>query len=140
MECRCHLREYKNRGVIHAQGARIRAQAAPGYAHKEQAYKRDDRLTGVFTSQKGNSTSESGHDAKAVRTRNGAVVSGVFTSQKGNSTSESGHDAKAVRTRNGVVVSQEFLLLKRVILLPNPSMIPRPSGRGDVPSEMTFND
>jgi hypothetical protein len=63
------LLENKDRGVIHAQGARIRAQAAPGYAHKEQAHKRGGRLTGVFTSQKGNSTSESGDDAKAVRTR-----------------------------------------------------------------------
>jgi hypothetical protein len=40
------------RGVIHAQGARIRAQGAPGYVHKEQAHKRGGRLTGVFTSQK----------------------------------------------------------------------------------------
>jgi Na+-translocating ferredoxin:NAD+ oxidoreductase RnfC subunit len=56
-------------GVIHAQGARIRAQGAPGYVHKEQAHIRGRRLTGVFTSQKGNSTSESGDDAKAVRTR-----------------------------------------------------------------------
>jgi hypothetical protein len=40
------------------------------------------------------------------------------------------------RLINGVVVSQEFLLLKRVILLPNPAMMPRPSGRGDVPSEV----
>jgi hypothetical protein len=59
--------------VIHAQGARIRAQGVPGYVHKEQAhkqaYKRGGRLTGVFTSQKGNSTSESDDDAKAVRTR-----------------------------------------------------------------------
>jgi hypothetical protein len=64
---------YKYRGVIHAQGARIRAQGAPGYVHKKQAhkqaYKRGGRLTGVFTSQKGNSTSESDDDAKAVRTR-----------------------------------------------------------------------
>jgi hypothetical protein len=37
------------RDVIHAQGARIRAQGAPGYAHKEQAHKRGDRLTEVFT-------------------------------------------------------------------------------------------
>jgi hypothetical protein len=59
--------------VIHAQGARIRAQGVPGYVHKEQAhkqaYKRGDRLTGVFTSQKDNSTFESDDDAKAVRTR-----------------------------------------------------------------------
>jgi hypothetical protein len=39
-----------NRGVIHAQGARIRAQGAPGYVHKEQAHIRGNRLTGVFTS------------------------------------------------------------------------------------------
>jgi hypothetical protein len=36
------------RDVIHAQGARIRAQGAPGYAHKEQAYKQGGRLTGNF--------------------------------------------------------------------------------------------
>jgi hypothetical protein len=36
------------RGVIHAQGARIRAQGAPGYVHKEQAHKRGGRLTGNF--------------------------------------------------------------------------------------------
>jgi hypothetical protein len=30
---------YKYRGVIHAQGARIRAQGALGYVHKEQAHK-----------------------------------------------------------------------------------------------------
>jgi hypothetical protein len=35
-------------GVIHAQGARIRAQGAPGYVHKEQAHKRGGRLTGNF--------------------------------------------------------------------------------------------
>jgi hypothetical protein len=40
------------------------------------------------------------------------------------------------RLINGMVVSQEFLLPKRVILLPNPAMMPRPSGRGDVPSEV----
>jgi hypothetical protein len=40
------------------------------------------------------------------------------------------------RLINGVVVSQEFLLPKRVILLPNPAMMPRPSGRGDVSSEV----
>jgi hypothetical protein len=34
--------------VIHAQGARIRVQEAPGYAHKQQAYKRDSRLIGVL--------------------------------------------------------------------------------------------
>jgi hypothetical protein len=28
-----------NRDVIHAQGARIRAQGAPGYAHKGRAHK-----------------------------------------------------------------------------------------------------
>jgi hypothetical protein len=36
------------RGVIHAQGARIRAQGTPGYVHKEQAHKRGGRLTGNF--------------------------------------------------------------------------------------------
>ena len=65
--------------MIHAQGARIRAQGAPGYVHKEQAHKRDGRLTGNF-------------------------------------------------------------IPKRVILLPNPAMMPKPSGRGDVPSEVTLND
>jgi hypothetical protein len=44
------------------------------------------------------------------------------------------------RLINGVVVSQEFLLPKKVILLPNPAMMPRPPGRGDVPSEATLND
>jgi hypothetical protein len=39
-----------------------------------------------------------------------------------------------------VIVSQKFLLPKRVILLPNPAMMSRPSGRGDVPSEVTLND
>ena len=34
--------------MIHAQGARIRAQGVPGYVHKEQAYKRGGRLTGNF--------------------------------------------------------------------------------------------
>jgi hypothetical protein len=34
--------------VIHAQGARIRAQGAPGYVHKEQAHKQGNRLTGNF--------------------------------------------------------------------------------------------
>jgi hypothetical protein len=38
----------KFRDVIHAQGARIRAQGAPGYAHKEQAHKQGNRLTGNF--------------------------------------------------------------------------------------------
>jgi hypothetical protein len=38
----------KFRGVIHAQGARIRAQGAPGYVHKEQAHIRGSRLTGNF--------------------------------------------------------------------------------------------
>jgi hypothetical protein len=44
------------------------------------------------------------------------------------------------RLINGVVVSQEFLLPKRVILLPNPTMMLRPSGRDDVPGEVTLND
>jgi hypothetical protein len=34
--------------VIHAQGARIRVQGAPGYVHKGQAHKRGGRLTGNF--------------------------------------------------------------------------------------------
>jgi hypothetical protein len=34
--------------VIHARGARIRAQGAPGYTHKEQAHKQGGRLTGNF--------------------------------------------------------------------------------------------
>jgi hypothetical protein len=38
----------KFRDVIHAQGARIRAQGTPGYAHKEQAHKQGNRLTGNF--------------------------------------------------------------------------------------------
>jgi hypothetical protein len=33
-----------------------------------------------------------------------------------------------------------FTFQKRVILLPNPAMMLRPSGRDDVPSEVTFND
>ena len=40
----------------------------------------------------------------------------------------------------GVIVLQEFLLLKKVILLPNPAMMLRPSGRGDVLSEVILND
>jgi hypothetical protein len=44
------------------------------------------------------------------------------------------------RLINGVVVSQEFLFLKRVILLPNPAMISRPSGQDDVPNKVTLND
>jgi hypothetical protein len=44
------------------------------------------------------------------------------------------------RLINGMVVLQKFLLLKKVILLPNPAIMLRPSGRGDVPSEMTLND
>jgi hypothetical protein len=54
--------------VIHAQGARIRAQGVPGYVHKEQAHK---------------------------------------------------------QAYKRVVVSQEFLLPKRVILLPNPAVLER---------------
>jgi hypothetical protein len=38
------------------------------------------------------------------------------------------------------IVLQEFLLPKRVILFPNPTIMPRPSGRGDVPSEVILND
>jgi hypothetical protein len=75
--------------VIHAQGARIRAQGAPGYVHKEQAYKQDDCLTGVFTSQKGNSTSESG----SVRKRSTSQIR-VIVLQR-NLSSESSNSAPA---------------------------------------------
>jgi hypothetical protein len=57
----------------------------PGYVHREQAHKRGGRLTGVFTFQKGNSTSESG----SVRKRSTSQIR-VVVSQK-NLFSESGN-------------------------------------------------